>query len=281
MSDYNILDASGDMNRVNEFLIKEYNYDLYDFSHSIAIVLSAKPLIKFWDIWLIKKGNIPNQKIVVREIKRLKKIEKRLLRELDAHQLAMQNIKNPLLSKAIMPGSENWRDKEAKTREFWLKKTYRIGETIGSEIDRLKGFLNVFKRTKGKPPQPRYIIASLWSLVMKDSEEPHLENIDALINWFYENLKGASYRDELDISEHPPSSGNISRFMRNYRDVLEEDKKGIFFHNYKEFSDREKVFAFKIAFEKDNPKIYPLSPTSKDDISSLIMFPEKVKNESK
>ncbi len=269
MSDYIALDVYSGADRINTDLISGYGYDLFDFAYSIAIALSKKPLSDFWNIWTLKKTEVADYKFVADEVKKLKRIKRRLQQVLDLHLSAMQNIRNPLLPKEPMPASENWENRDADTRELLIEKIYGL-ESIRGEIDILRGCLNLFKRAKGKPAKPFNIIASLWSLIMKN-EEIHLDNIYTLINWFHERLEGTDYRNELDTSEHPPRLKVISEFMENYEDLLEEDKKKIFFHSYRELQDKEKVYAFQIRYEVDNPRLYPFS-SPPDETEQLIVF---------
>ena len=244
---YNLLNIEWDINRVNDFLIKEYEHDLFDFAYSLAVVLSKEPLLKPWDIQLISKQEIPDYENVVDEVKRLKK----LACDINTHRLVMKKIKNPLFPK---------------------EKIYNIEELISNEITILQASLEIFKKTKGRPAISKNVIASLWSLVMKDSKEIHFENIEILLNWFYEKLEGMTYREKLNVDS---SKAEILRFRKSFCVPLEETKKDIFVYNYNAnlSKDKKKTYIFEIRFEKDNPEFYPLSPTSENDISSLIVFP--------
>jgi len=244
---YNLLNIEWDINRVNDFLIKEYDYDLFDFSYSLAIILSKKPLLKFWDLQSKIKQEISDYEIVIEGVKSLKKLDC----DLKIHRLAMKKIKNPLFPK---------------------EKICNIEKTISDETNILQASLESYKKTKGRPAISKNVIASLWSLVMKDSEEIHFKNIEILLNWFYEKLEEVTYCEKLNVDS---SEAEILRFRKNFYILLEETKKDIFVYSYKAnlSKGKKKVYAFQIKFEKDNPEVYLLNSTSENDISSLITFP--------
>jgi len=246
---YNLLSSDWDIKRINDFLIKEYEFDLFDFAHSVAIILNKREPISttFLDIWLLKKVEISDYEIVDEGVERLKKLNI----DLSAHRLAMKKIKNLLFPK---------------------EKIYNIEELINDEITILKGCLENYKKTKGRPAISKNIIASLWSLVMKDSEGIHFENIEILLDWFHEKLEEVTYRDKLKVDY---LKAEILRFRKSFCILLEEARKDIFVYNYKAnlSKDKKKIYAFQIRFEKDDPQFYPLSPTSENDIASLIIFP--------
>ena len=245
---YNLLNSEWNINKVNEFLIEKYGYDLFDFAYSMAVILSKKPLLKFLDIQLIRKLKVSDYKNVVEGVERLKK----LAHDLSAHRLAMKEIENRLFPK---------------------ERIYNIEELINEEINILQACLEMYKKVKGRPAIFKNIIASLWSLVMKDSEGIHFKNIDELSNWFYKELEEVTYRDKLNVDS---SEGEILRFRKNFYILLEETKKDIFVYNYKTNLSKDKpvkkTYAFEIRFEKDDPQLYPLNPTSENDIASLIIF---------
>jgi len=263
---YKILDGNLDEDGVNEFLIKQYEYDLFDFRYSLAIVLSRKPppSAALWNLWRIgKRESFDNNcEIVADEIKRLERIIKSMVRSLDDHILTMEN-RGPLFPKEKLPGKVKWKDMSTRDREFFIRKSYKIDEMIGSRINILRGCLNIFKKAKGPPTQTRTTIAALWSLVMRDNRTLHMKNIEILLDWFWKRLEGVDYRDKL-YSSSPKNSlrDKITKFVKNHRTLLEKARKDIFFHNYKKFPDKEKVCPCRIEFEADGPKFYPISSPS-------------------
>ena len=243
---YKIFDKYFDTSEANKFLIQKYGFDLFDFAHSLAIVLRKEPTSKFWDIQLIRKQEVSDYEIVSDGVKRLKK----LALDLNKHRLAMKKIKNPLLPK---------------------EKIYEIEESIGGEINILKASLNAFKKSKGAPAKPKNIIPSLWSLVMRDNGITHWKNIENLFDWFHERLEDVSYRNEL-VGFSPGKE--ILRFVKKFRPFLEEAKKEVFYHNCKEFPNQKKINAFQIRFEIYSPEFYPINSSSENEMSSLIIFPD-------
>ena len=68
------------INEVNEILISQYRYDLYNFAVSLAVVLNDSPIFGFRNIWEIKKAKIPGTEKVKEEIERLSDIKSKILR---------------------------------------------------------------------------------------------------------------------------------------------------------------------------------------------------------
>lgn len=289
---YKILDGNLDKDGVNKFLIDEYEYDLFDFAHSLAIVLSKKPppSTTLWEIWKFGKRKDTDYEreykreyeLVADEIRRLERIIKSTTRGLKNHMLAMEKVKNPLLPKDILPGYEIWKnghknwekDEDDKPMEFWIKNNYKFDGVISSEINILKKCLNDLKKEKGAPTKSKNTIAALWSLVMKDDATPHLKNIETLLDWFWETLEGVPYHREIESSSSENSSGDkTSRFVKRNRSLLEKARKEIFFHNYKEFPDKKKTYPYQIRFEADSPKFYPRS-SPYDETARFIFFPD-------
>jgi len=282
-------------NKVNSILVNNYGYDLFDFAYSLAIAVCKEQPIKSWRFWPLLKKEAPDIFEQYRDdIKLLKEINEGLIRKLDKHLKNVQywglvkgSIKEPFCSPFFpvqkIPGelnNLNVKKRRRKKHKFTInkrreiiKELYKLNETINAEIDYYERYLSYYRNKKGRPVFPKTIIASLWSLIMRDKNGIHYDRIAELLIWFSEKLKNADYGKEFSksIKKNPPGEREITRFHNKFPNVLEEDSRDIFFHNYREFKKKQKVYSFRISFEKEKPKFFPIEPTEEQSID-LITF---------
>jgi len=240
--------------QLNRKLIRIYGYDLFDFTYSLAIVLSKKPPPRLWNIWLIRKFKIEDIEILKKELNRLKRIRNQLIKDLKKHLIKMHRINNPLLPKEYIPEARNIESTIDEIRNEDIIRIYKINETIGIEINNIKTILNIFKRTKGPPASVKNILGSLWSLVMRDETRIHIDIIADLMGWFYLRLQPTNYADELGAS---PSLEEILRFMGRFGSMVEQDKSEIFYYNLKLERNINKIYPFQIIFDENGPRFLP------------------------
>jgi len=281
--------------KVNSILIKRYGYDLFDFAYSLAIAVCKKQPIKSWRFWPLLKKETPDKFVQYSDdIELLKEINEGLIRKLDKHLKNVQywglvkgNIKEPFCS-PFFPVQKirgkvnnlNVKKRRGKSHKFTInkrreiiKELYKLNETIDAEIDYYEQYLSYYRNKKGRPVFPKTIIASLWSLIMRDENGIHYNRIAGLLIWFSEKLKNTDYGKEFSesIKINPPKEREIARFHNNFPNVLEEDSRDIFFHNYRKFIKNQKVYSFRIRFEKEEPKFFPIEPTEGQYID-LVTF---------
>jgi hypothetical protein len=258
---------------LNQVLIEAYHYDLYDFSHSLAIVLRKSPPLRLWNIWLIRKANIPDLNILVAENRRLKRIKRKLTSDLKEHLSELGRIENPLFPDEFLPGASDFNNYAESRKDVAVQRIYKLDETIINEIDALDRILSIFRRTQGSPATAKNIIGSLWSLIMRDSRRIHIEEIENLIDWFFARLEATDYSDEINGS---PSLADISRFLgRGLRSILEQDRKEIFSYNYSSSDQLGKFYPFQICFDKQEPK-FIASAGDNAAVSPILIFPNNL-----
>jgi len=258
---------------LNRILKEDYHYDLFDFTLSLAIVLRKSPPYRLWNTWLIRKLNIQDYNILVRELDRLVKIKRRLRNDLKNHLTMLGRITNPIFPNEMTHGTAGFNRHNEEEKSFIVDSVYKIDETLRNEIDILKRIKNIFRRTRGSPAASRNIIAGLWSLVMRDTRRIHIEEIGNLIDWFYQKLEGTSYQEEIDS---PPSLADISRFMsRGFRPLLKEDCKEIFVIRYPIRETFIRAYPFQVHFRFDEPEF--LVPDREIEmISPILIFPNNI-----
>jgi hypothetical protein len=258
---------------LNKILIEDYHYDLFDFALSLASVLRKSPPYRIWNTWLIRKLNIQDYSILVRELDRLVKIKCRLTNDLKNHLAMLGRITNPIFPKEITLGTAGFNRYNEAGKSFIVDSVYKIDDTLGNEIDILKRIKNIFRRTKGSPAASRNVIAGLWSLVMRDTRRIHIEEIGNLIDWFYQKPEGTSYQEEINP---PPSLADISRFIsRKFRPLLEEDCKEIFVIRYPIRETFIKPYPFQVHFRFDEPEF--LVPVREIEmISPILIFSNNI-----
>lgn len=264
--------------RLNNYLIQYYGYDLFDFAYSLAIVLSKSVPINPLNIWYIKHQQVPYIKTCREEIRRLRGIkqrEMRIISDLDNHLDQMKHwdvLGGRIVGTFIPQYFPKERTRERINRNSYTKRVYRLEDifhVLNKEIDHYNEFLQLFRVTSGRPISPKTIIASLWSLIIRNRRGIDLARIHELLGWFYARLEGTEYEGELiDL----PGSEEISRFMRRFRNILEEDKSKIFVHNYHQSQHIDKPKVIQIRFERDEPRFLSISTTQRNEIPSLIIF---------
>ena len=248
------IDEDESPQQLNRKLIRNYGYDLFDFTYSLSIVLSRKPPPQLWNIWLIRKFRIEDFEIPKKELLRLERIRNRLIKDLKKHLTNMHRINNPLLPKEYIPVAINIKSTLDEISNEDIIRIYKIDDVIGAEIINIKAILNIFKRTKGPPASVRNILGSLWSLVVRDETSIHIDVIADLIGWFYKRLLLRNYVSELGDS---PSLEEISRFIARFGSKLEQDRSGIFYHNLKLEPNIEKIYPFQINFDENGLRFSP------------------------
>lgn len=265
------IDSDESPQELNQILIRDYGYDLFDFTYSLAITLSKKPPLRLWNIWLIRKAEIVDFEILKRELTRLKKIRNNLIKDLKKHLFLMSQIENTLLPKEFVPGATSFESLDDKKSDNNVASIYGIQHKIGSEIDSIQAIINIFKRTKGPPASVKNILGSLWSLVLRDETSIHIDVIAELTGWFYERLKPRNYADELKAS---PSLEYISRFMSRFGSMIEEDRTDIFYHNLKLEQNINKIFPFQIVFDDNGARFFSRDSDENQTSLSKIIFPD-------
>jgi len=255
--------------QLNRKLIRIYGYDLFDFTYSLAIVLSKKPPPRLWNIWLIRKFKIEDFAILKKELLRLKRIRNQLIKDLKRHLIKMHRINNPLLPKEYIPVVRNIESTVAEIRNEDIIRIYKIDEAIGSEIKNITAILNIFKRTKGPPASAKNILGSLWSQVVRDETSIHIDIIADLMDWFYLRLQPRNYADELVAS---PSLEEISRFMTRFGSMVKKDRTEIFYYNLKSERNINKIYPIQIIFDENGPRFLPRDTNENNSSCAKIIF---------
>jgi len=256
---------------LNRILIEQYKYDIFDFAHSLAIVLRTSPPVHLWNIWLIRKVNIPDFRILVREAERLIRIKERLIRDYHDHLAELSRIENPIFPQEFYVGTANFNSQDDSHKRLVIDQNFRINEILDSKISSLTSIKNVFRRTKGSPAASKNIIGSLWSLIMRDTKRIHIEEIENLIDWFYLRLQNTDYAEEMKNS---PTLADISRFLgRGFREFLEQDCREIFHYNYASAQHSPKIYPFQIRFYEREPKFLTMDDEGQN---SRLIFPGNV-----
>lgn len=283
---YRLIGENWEITRLNEFLKSQYGFDLYDFSHSLAIVLRRRPSLRFWHIWAIKKESIPYFEQMDQELRRLRRLRDRIVRDLYNHLERIQYwdwISNridtpvcPLFHPRTIISQDLDREDMQEKRNKITEMLYKLDETIiAAEIDFFERYLSIYRYPSGRPAVPKNIISSLWSMILRDSIRIHHKNITNLLNWFCNKLETTAYGRELrdSLEDGYSSEEEISRFKRRYGRYLEEDRKELFVFDYRTASGREKIYPFHIRFAEDEPKFYTL-PEPSEGRTPSIKFPE-------
>ena len=118
---------------LNRILIENYHYDLYDFTHSLAIVLRETPPPRLWNIWLIRKVDISDYEILSRESNRLKRIKRRLIMDLSDHFIELNSIENPIFPDEVIPGVRNFQNRNDEQKIQIVESVYKLNETVRTE----------------------------------------------------------------------------------------------------------------------------------------------------
>jgi len=267
-------------NELSEILVRQYGYDLYNFAVSLAIILSDFPIFGFWNIWKIKNTEIPGISSVKKESKRLSDIRRRFLKLTESlkehlrefpqwHEIKKESIDESLRQLILNKEFSNLQNEDEITRKLYkLEDTLKI---IDEEISYLQNNMwKPFRKGKGKPVEPNFIIHAFWSLVMRKKENADMKNVENLVNWFDNKLNNTTYGSVLKYEFEGPS---LYRFITENREKLEEDR-GYFFPKGK-LKEPHLPRNLRVEFASSSPEISAYDSRCKEIQSPLVFFPDK------
>jgi hypothetical protein len=268
---------------LDEILISQYGYNLYNYCASLAIILIDSPFFGFGKIWELKNAQIAGLKQVRTEIERLTNIKsnirnigKRLRVHLtklpDWHQTKRGSLDESQRDIILNQDYSSLPNKDEVALDV-----YKLAETlniIDEEINFLQNSMwQPFKKGVGRSANPFVLLHAFWSLVIIKHKNSDMYNVGRLIEWFAEKLKGTDYAVKL-IGKSESSS--IYRFRKENIEYLEESK-GYFFPenttNNIEVASLPKNF--RIEFAKTAPDISVYSEACISQESPSVIFPDK------
>lgn len=278
---YELIDVHWTPVELNEFLLRQYKFGLFSFALSLATVFYKSPSWGSWDLWSLKKEGIPYFEICKQEIGKIKEIKAKIVEQLDEHLNKLQfwdslrgsqthNLPQAFLSLKKPP---KILDREKLTeKNYKLETTFKV---IDDEIEYYEKLVADYTRKRGRPVQIRIIISSLWSLILKDSQIIHWENIKRILEWFYRKLNGKHYQENEKHYSHEiyamPKVDLITRFRAKNIRVLENELQYFF----KDFSKSENHLNLMIIFGQNDVDF--IGPKLKKHVTfpGIIIFPKR------
>jgi len=176
---------NSDIKEWNSYLERKYKFGIWEFTFCLSDIIRKSKLEYEYP---------PKTEFAKASIIGIRKFKKREIRKLS-------NLKRYVIKKLF----ESYRDvgfwddeKPDKHHEKILIENYKLlpfFTTIDKEIEAWKRepFLNI----RGRPIESKHIITSTWAQIIKDKRGANWEVIEHLFRWFFVNLKGTNYREEL------------------------------------------------------------------------------------
>jgi hypothetical protein len=274
--------------RLNESLVHNYGYDLFDFALSLGIVLRKKPPFRLFNIWRLKRDSFEQLDLFRYKVARLERIRDSIVQRLERHLDSLGYWRS------VSEGTENqlfpsnfpirWaevsrgRPLSGNEKRRIVRRLYNLDqmlEVLESEIEHYRRIFRLLTiRHPGRQPLPKTIIFSLWSYVLRRGRTIHLMTMVDLVNWFLARIGDTSYgrRFSASVRTDYPGSEEISRFKRNFARGLQEDLRELFHHNYRESPLTQKPRILQVRFERSEPKFYRIEANASEDVP-LIVFP--------
>ncbi len=195
--------------KVNEILLAQYNYDLFNFSLSLAVAISDFPIFGCWKIWEIRRAKIPGMNVVKKEIERLTEIRTKifaLTKTLRRHvaKLPDWHRQRGRIRKTYMETFSRVEGGDVSIQERISRELYGLQECLNNVNEELSFLKNnvwePFKKKPGKSTEPAIILMSFWALVMRKNRNADMNNIKNLLNWFAAKLQNTNYGSKLNRS---------------------------------------------------------------------------------
>ena len=268
--------------KVNEILVAQYNYDLFNFSLSLAVAISDFPIFGFWKIWEIRRAKIPGMDVVKEEIEKLTEIRTKifaLTKTLRRHIAKLPDwhrhrgrIRKTYIETFSRVEGENVSIQDKISREF-----YGLQECLNNVNEELSFLKNniwePFKNKPGKSAEPAIVLRSFWALVMRKNRNADMNNIKNLLNWYATKLRTTNYGSKL---KYKPADPSIYRFKTEHKHELEEDRRYFFPLSGRNFSQEPRPpKTIQIRFKKETPEIYSITKLHKDKKVPQVVFPDK------
>ena len=274
---YRRIDQTMGIDEVNKILVRQYKYDLYNFTISLVVALSDSPILGFWNISEIKNVKIPSVGLVKAEIKSLSDIRSRITRIAEPlkrhlgtlprwHQIRRGEANRDLPRIAFGQDFLNMPNADEITRKAY--KLDDVLDVINREVDYLTDSMyKPFRKRRGKITEPSIIIHAFWSLVIRRNGRTDMKNVEMLVKWFAKRLKDTDYETKLSYAY---DGSSIYRCIKENREKLEADK-AIFFPDIDSPGISRTI---QIEFTIDSIKVGSFNRRCRDRQSPLIIFPD-------
>lgn len=246
----------------NDFLIEKYGYGIWEFAHALTETLYYKGYKYFFHpgtkIPIILSFDVAYYKLLKWEsIERLGNLKSHIVKVLVEERNKYGRFCNEKkISKADARKIIEFFDLEPFVKKL-TNYLWDIQESLR--------IWNPLQNKKGRPIKPIYLIAFLWSEVMKDKKRRQWSKILDLLKWFSKRLKTSKYGQAyLNIPDNI-SQKNLKRefmfvFKRSYsnrgRYEFLEEQRSIYFpikKKHKRFQIEFKDQSINIDHGKDHP----------------------------
>lgn len=268
---------------LDEILISQYGYTLYNYCASLAIILIDFPFLGFGKIWELKNAQMTGIEQVRTEIERLKEIKSKIQRiknNLSLHLTYLSKwhqIKRDSLDEALREIFLTQNFSELSNKDEVTSELYKLGDTVNiidEEINFLQNSMwQPFKKGVGRSANPFVLLHAFWSLVIVKHKNSDMYNVGRLIEWFAHKLKDTDYAVKLTGKSE---SSSIYRFRKENIEYLKESKKYFFPDNTINNSEVASLPKnFRIEFAKTAPDISVYSEACISQESPSVIFPDK------
>lgn len=239
----------------DSLLTKEYDYGIWNFSYSVADMI----IIKAHKYRYHPKTELP--RILLTNRTEYLKDEIRIRENLKAY--IIKNLYKSLIGIMWDKGKEltEWHYNyiiDVYDLEPFFKK-------LNFEIKSFESFLG----KKGRPPESRYLIASIWAQVIKHNKRHNWHLIEHLLCWFFGKLIKTPYCKILgnEYTDFYHSKLSYKYYLKKRN---EQHKKDIELLKEKYFPRFERSPVFRIEFKDD----YIDFPLIKEK-GPLLVFPDE------
>jgi excisionase family DNA binding protein len=190
------------------FLTEKYGYGIYEFSYSLADMI----IFKNTRYLVSPQEELPRRLLTSHSEYLRDEIEMR------------ENLKYHIIHRLFDSNKDMWGG--MKKPEEWvikdIKEIYKL-EPFFEKLDKEIRILKKETGRKGRPPETRNFIASIWAEVMKDREKSFWHRIEQLFIWFYYKLEKTRYCNVLGTDA--PHKSDFDRFnLRNGYYRIKKDK---------------------------------------------------------
>jgi len=235
----------------DSFLIKEYGFGIWNFSYCLADMIIIKegkyryhPQTELPRILLSNRNEYLREEIKIRE-------------NLKTHIIEI--LDNSLRGIGI--------EKDKETQLNFIIDVYNLKPFFKHLNNEIEGFKSSMRK-RGRTPETRYQIASIWSQIVKGKRGTNWACIEYLLGWFFKKLFKTSYckilgNEYVDFYR----SGLRDRYYVKKRD--KKNRKNIEIFRERFFPAKRPLPLLRIEFKND---YINLSPANKK--GPLIIFPD-------
>jgi len=239
----------------DSFLIQEYGYGIWNFSYCLADMIIRKegkyglhPQTELPRILLTNRNEYLREEIKVRKDLKTYNIEK---------------LDNSLRG-------TGW-EKDKETQINFIIDAYDLKPFFKHLDNEIEGFKSSMMK-KGRTPETRYQIASIWAQILKGKRGTNWACIEYLLGWFFKKLFKTSYckilgNEYVDFYR----SGLRDRYYVKKRD--EKNRKDIEIFRERFFPTKWPLRLSRIEFKKDYIHISHQFDEPNEN-SALIIFPD-------